>query len=55
MLSDKDIYDAIEKCQWRKDFDGTWICTGDIVPCLKHIVDGECDTLIKLFAKERNE
>lgn len=52
MLTDKDIHDAIENCQWRKDLGGTWICSGDIVPCLKHIDDGGCDTLKRLFAQE---
>ena len=52
MLTDKDIQSAIENCKWRKDLHGTWICAGDIVPCLKHIDDGRCDTLIRLFAKE---
>lgn len=52
MTTDKDIQDAIENCKWRKDLHGVWICEGDIVPCLKHINDGRCDTLIKLFAKE---
>ena len=52
MLTDKDIQAAIENCEWRKDFGGTWICTGDIVPCLKHINDGECDTMKKLFVNE---
>lgn len=53
MLTDKDIQEAVENCEWRKDIHGTWVCGGNIVPCLKHIDDGRCDTLIKLFAKER--
>ena len=53
MLTDKDIQNAIEECQWRKNLAGTWICTGDIVPCLKHIDDGRCDTLIRLFMEMR--
>ena len=52
MLTDKDIQDTIENCKWRKDLHGTWICAGDIAPCLKHIDDGRCDTLIKLFAEK---
>lgn len=55
MLTDKDIHDAIENCEWRKDVGGTWICRGDIVPCLKHIDDGRCDMLIRLFATERGD
>ena len=54
MLTDKDIQDAIKNCEWRKELHDIWICTGDIVPCLKHIDDGGCDTLKKLFA-ERSE
>ena len=54
MLTDKDVQDAIENCKWRKVLHGTWICEGDIVPCLKHIDDGGCDTLIRLFAKDIN-
>ena len=54
MLTDKDVQDAVENCIWRKDLGGTWVCTGDIVPCLKHIDDGQCDTLKKLFAGERS-
>lgn len=52
MLTDKDIQDAIENCGWRHDVCGVWVCGGDIVPCLKHIDDGRCDTLIRLFAQE---
>ena len=51
MLTDKDIQDAIEKCKWRRNFGDIWICDGDLVPCIKHINDGRCDTLMKLFAK----
>lgn len=54
MLTDKDIQDAIEKCEWRRNFGGIWVCVGDIVPCIKHINDGRCDTLMKLFTKERS-
>ena len=52
MLTDKDIQSAIETCIWRKDVGGVWVCTGDIVPCLKHIDDGKCDTLMRLFEQE---
>lgn len=52
MLTDEMINEAIKNCFWRKDVGGVWICTGDIVPCLKHIDEGKCDTLIRLFAKE---
>lgn len=52
-MSDEDIQNAIENCGWRMNMGGTWICKGDIVPCLKHIDDGRCDTLRKLFAKEQ--
>ena len=55
MLTDKDIQDAIEKCKWRRNFGDIWICGGDLVPCIKHINDGRCDTLMKLFAKERRQ
>lgn len=55
MLTDNDIKEAIEKCIWRRDVCGTWVCAGDIVPCLKHINDGKCDTLIRLFATEGAE
>lgn len=52
MLTDTDIQSAIETCIWRKDIGGAWVCAGDIVPCLKHIEDGKCDTLMRLFEKE---
>ena len=52
MLTDEMINEAVKNCFWRKDVGGVWICTGDIVPCLKHIDEGKCDTLIRLFAKE---
>lgn len=55
MITDKDIQDAVESCKWRKYLGDTWICVGDLVPCLKHIDDGKCDTLRNLFAKERRE
>ena len=54
MLTDKDIQDAIENCEWRRNVCNVWVCGGDIVPCYKHIDDGRCDTLKKLFA-ERSE
>ena len=55
MLTDKDIQDAVENCFWRKDVQGVWVCSGDIVPCLKHTDDGRCIMLQELFAEERNE
>lgn len=55
MLTDKDIQDAVENCFWRKDVQVVWVCSGDIVPCLKHIDDGGCIMLQELFAEERNE
>lgn len=55
MLTDKDIQDAIKNCYWRKDVHGVWVCSGDVVPCLKHVDDGLCDTLKRLFAEERDE
>ena len=55
MLTDEMINEAVKNCFWRKDVGGVWICTGDIVPCLKHIDEGKCDTLIRLFAKEGDD
>ena len=52
MITDNDIREAIEHCEWRQDIGGTWICTGDVVPCLKHIDDGRCYTLRKLLSNE---
>lgn len=52
-MTDKDIYEAIDNCIWRRDIGGVWVCGGDIVPCEKHIYDGKCPTLIELYAKER--
>lgn len=52
MLTDEDIKTAVENCHWRRDVCGIWVCGGDIVPCLKHIDDGRCDTLKRLFEKE---
>lgn len=47
----KRISDAIDNCRWRQDFDGIRICSGDVTPCFKHIEDGKCSMLIKLFEK----
>ena len=55
MLNDETIHNAIETCEWRMAVGGTWICKGDVVPCLKHIDDGRCDTLTKLFAEGRKQ
>lgn len=55
-MTDKDIQKvikAINECFWRKDIGGVYICRGDIVPCMKHIEEGKCDTLKRLFAEER--
>ena len=52
-MIDKDIQEAIDKCFWRKDVGGVWLCSGDVVPCEKHIYDGKCPTLIELYEKER--
>lgn len=52
-MTDKDIQEAIENCFWRKNIGGVYVCSGDIVPCEKHIYDGKCPTLIELYAKER--
>lgn len=51
-MTDKDIQEAIDKCFWRKDVGGVYVCSGDVVPCEKHIYDGKCPTLIELYAKE---
>lgn len=53
-MTDKDIQEAINNCFWRKNLEGIYVCSGDMVPCEKHIDDGKCDTLIKLFAQERD-
>ena len=55
MITDKDVQEAIETCLWRKDIGGVWICSGDLVPCKKHIYDGKCPTLIEFFSKEKGE
>lgn len=52
-MTDKDIQEAIKNCFWREVINGVYVCTGDIVPCEKHIYDGKCSTLIELFANER--
>ena len=52
-MTDKDIQEAIKNCFWREVINGVYVCTGDIVPCEKHIYDGKCPTLIELYAKER--
>lgn len=52
-MTDKDIQKAIIECFWRKDIGGVYICRGDIVPCTKHIKEGKCDMLKRLFAEER--
>lgn len=51
-MTDKDIQEAIDNCFWRKDVCGAYVCSGDLVPCGKHIYDGKCPTLIELYAKE---
>ena len=51
MPTEKQIFEAINNCIWRKDVGGIYICTGDCCPCEKHIADGMCDTLIRLFMK----
>ena len=53
-MTDKEIKEAVENCFWRKKVAGIYVCSGDVVPCEKNIDDGKCDTLIKLFAKERD-
>lgn len=51
-MTDKDIQEAIENCFWRVKVAGIYVCRGDIVPCEKHIDDGKCETLIKLFTQQ---
>ena len=48
-MTDKDIQEAIENCFWRTDIGGVYVCSGDVVPCNKHIYDGKCPTLIELY------
>ena len=54
-MTDKDIQEAIDKCFWRQNINGVWVCGGDIVPCEKHIYDGRCPTPIELFAKKEGD
>lgn len=53
-MTDKDIREAIENCYWRTKVTDVWVCSGDIAPCSKLIDEGKCDTLIRLYAKERD-
>lgn len=55
MLEEIELNLVVKKCFWRKDIGGEWVCSGDLVPCLKHIYDGKCPTLIEFFSKENSE
>lgn len=43
----------IEKCKWRKDLAGIYVCIGECLPCDKTIEIGRCDVLLEYFRKER--
>lgn len=57
MPSEIEINNAIKKCKWLSDNkDGNLlfdICTRMCLPCERAIDKGQCDTLIKLFRKEK--
>lgn len=55
MITEEQINEAIENCIWRKKMYDVYICTGDIVPCAKHISDGLCHTLKELLRSEVEE
>lgn len=52
MVTQEMINEAVDNCMWRQNVGGVIVCSGDIVPCYKHINDGRCDTLKKLFTED---
>lgn len=46
---DEPFKTIIENCSWRLHQWDTDICTGDVMPCEKLVVEGKCDELKRYF------
>ena len=52
---EKECKELIEKCHWRQNVHGVYICAGAVSPCACEIDGGRCDTLINYFKDLRKE
>lgn len=50
-ITQKQIDDAINNCEWKRDCKGVDICGGEIGVCGRIIESGKCPILRELFAK----
>ena len=50
-IAQKQIDDAINNCEWKKECNGVNICGGELGVCRRIIKNGKCPVLKELFAK----
>lgn len=50
-ITQKQIDDAINNCEWKKDCHGITVCGGELGACGRIIESGKCPILKELFAK----
>lgn len=50
-ITQKQIDDAINNCEWKKDCHGIAVCGGELGACGRIIESGKCPILRELFAK----
>lgn len=50
-ITQKQIDDAINNCEWKKDCHGITVCGGELGACERIIESGKCPILKELFAK----
>lgn len=55
MTDMNEVEKIIEKCYWRKVIHGVPICRGMVLPCMRVIDKGQCDTLIEYSKQEREK
>lgn len=50
-ITQEQIDDAINNCEWKKDCHGVAVCGGELGACIRIIESGKCPILRELFAK----
>lgn len=50
-ITQEQIDDAINNCEWKRDCHGVTVCGGELGACVRIIESGKCPILRELFAK----
>lgn len=50
-ITQEQIDDAINNCEWKRDCHGVTVCGGELGACVRIIESGKCPILKELFTK----